>query len=257
VTGSRYGGVQGYWRQEGVAAASTKPKFGLLQLTLRQLITLAAITNDMLEDSPFAIEQYLERAFTDELNFLAADAIINGTGTGQPLGLLNAPCVVSVAKETGQAAVTINAQNVVKMWARLFAGCQNNSVWLVNQDTYPQLFLMTLGIGTAGVTVFMPPGSLSVSPYATLMGRPVIPIEQCATLGTVGDIILVDLSHYVVATKGGGPRPAISIHLYFDTNESAYRVTFRIDGQPWWAAALTPYKGTNTQSMAVTLATRS
>ena len=43
----------------------------------------------------------------------------------------------------------------------------------------------------------------------------------------------------------------------FDSDQMAYRVTYRLDAQPWWVAALTPYKGSNTQSPVVTLATRS
>ena len=43
----------------------------------------------------------------------------------------------------------------------------------------------------------------------------------------------------------------------FDYDEQTFRFIFRVDGQPWWAAQLTPYKGTNTQSCFVALATRS
>src|SRR5207248_463352 len=149
-TGSRYGGVQAYWRQEGVAATLAKPTFGRLTLNLHKLITLAAITDELLADSPMALSQYLNRVFTDEISFMTADAVINGTGAGQPLGIMNSACRVSVSKETGQAAATIVAQNIVKMWARLFRGNQSKAAWFVNQDTYPQLYLMTLGIGTAG-----------------------------------------------------------------------------------------------------------
>jgi HK97 family phage major capsid protein len=126
---------------------------------------------------------------------------------------------------------------------------------LVNQDISSQLHLMTLGIGAAGIAVYMPPGGLSDKPYATLMGAPVIETEFNATLGTQGDILLVDLSHYVTASKGNMDAQT-SMHLYFDTAEQAFRMTFRIDGQSWWAAPLTPYKGTATQSMVVALDTR-
>jgi HK97 family phage major capsid protein len=46
------------------------------------------------------------------------DAIINGTGAGMPLGVLNAGCLVSVTKESGQKADTIVAENAVKMYHR-------------------------------------------------------------------------------------------------------------------------------------------
>jgi HK97 family phage major capsid protein len=128
-------------------------------------------------------------------------------------------------------------------------------VWLINQDVGPQLHLMTLGIGTAGQVVYMPPGGLSSAPYATLMGAPVIETEWNATLGTVGDILLVDMSQWVSISKGG-MESATSMHVYFTTDEQAFRTTFRVDAQPWWASVLTPFKGSNTQAPAISLATR-
>lgn len=256
ATGSRWGGVQAYWRGEGSAPTATKPSFAMLKLTLHKLIAMGVATEELLEDSATALDQYLTTCFTREINFTVSDSLINGTGAGMPLGILNADCTVSVAKETGQSAATINATNLIKMHARLWSGCRQNAVWLINQDIEPQLHTLQIGTGVANQLVYMPPGGLSQLPYATLLGKPVIPVEYCATLGTVGDIILVDLSQWVTAVKSGGPKSAVSMHLYFNTDEQAFRVTYRLDSQPWWPAAVTPYKGSNTQSCAVTLATR-
>jgi HK97 family phage major capsid protein len=163
---------------------------------------------------------------------------------------------VQVAKETGQAAATVLTENIVKMWSRMFGPCRDKAVWLINQDVEPQLFTMTVGVGAGGQVTYLPPGGLSAKPFATLMGRPVLPVEWCATLGTAGDIILADLSQYVTISKGGIDYNQ-SMHLRFDYDEQAFRFVFRVDGQPWWSSALTPFKGSNTQSCFVTLATRS
>ena len=114
---------------------------------------------------------------------------------------------------------------------------------------------MTLGVGTGGVVTYMPPGGLSASPYATLMGKPVLTTEFQPTLGTVGDIMLVDMSQYYTLSKGA-PDAQTSMHLRFDFDEMAFRVIFRIDGRPIWNSALTPFKGTQTQSPFIALATR-
>ncbi len=258
VNGSRYGGVSSYWLNEGVAPTLSKPTFGRLQLDLHKLICLGAMTDELLADSEgFALDQYLIKCFSGEAGFRVGDSLVNGSGSGQPLGALAAPCTVSVSKETGQSAATINATNVLKMWSRMWARCRQNAVWLINQDIEPQLLSMQIGTGVANQVVYMPPGGLSAAPYATLMGRPVMPVEYCPTLGTVGDIILIDLSQWVLAKKSAGVQTAVSAHLYFNTDEMAYRLIYRVDAQPWWATALTPYKGSNTQSCAVTLATRS
>jgi HK97 family phage major capsid protein len=257
ATGSRWGGVRAYWLGEGSQGTRSAPTFGKLTMNLHKLMCLGVATEELLNDSGTALEQYLFRVFSDEITFLVGDSLINGTGAGMPQGILNAACLVSVAKEAGQAATTLTTQNIVKMWARMWNASRANAVWLINQDVEPQLSTMTLGIGTAGVVTYMPPGGLSQAPYATLMGRPVVPTEFNATLGTQGDIILADLSQMCSLTKGGGMMNATSIHFYFDTDQQAFRVTFRLDAQPWWAAPLTPYKGTATQSCFVALDTRS
>jgi HK97 family phage major capsid protein len=162
---------------------------------------------------------------------------------------------VSVAKETGQAAATVVAQNVIKMWARMWARSRANAAWFVNQDVEPQLMQMSVAVGTGGQLIYMPPGGLSGQPYGTLFGRPVIPTEFNPTLGTVGDIVLADWSQYKLANKGA-VKAASSMHVQFLTDQMCWRFTARYDGQVTWKAALTPYKGTNTQSPFITLATR-
>ena len=102
----------------------------------------------------------------------------------------------------------------------------------------------------------MPPGGLSSQPYGTLFGRPVIPIEQCQTLGDKGDIILADMSQYILADKGG-VQSASSIHVRFVNDESVFRFVYRVAGQPIWHSALTPFTGAaNTLSPFVTLNAR-
>jgi HK97 family phage major capsid protein len=257
ATGSRWGGARAYWVEEGSTITPSSPTFGRATLKLNKLACLVRMTEELIQDSSNSMPNYATRVFAMEIGFAAGNAIFRGTGAGQPLGILNSPCVVQVTKETGQAAATIVPQNIAKMWARRFAlGPTGNYVWLINQDVGPQLFLLSLAIGTAGMVVYMPPGGLSSAPFATLMGAPIIQIEYASTLGTVGDIVLADLSQVISLTKPGGLVSSQSIHIYFVTDEEAYKTTFRLDAQPWQSAALTPFQGTNTQAPFITLQTR-
>ncbi len=252
--GSRFGGVQAYWADEASSVTATKPKWRRIQLTLNKLMATFYATEEVLMDASVLAAE-ATAAYNEEMSFKLDDAIIRGTGSGQPLGVLNSPVLVSVAKETAQAAATVQYENIVKMYARMPARSKRSAVWFVNDDTMPQLQLMTLAIGTAGVPVYLPPGAASEAPYGTIMGRPVIPIEQCATVGTVGDIIFADLSQYKLATKGG-IQQASSIHVAFLTAENVFRFMYRVDGQPARSTPMTPFKGSSTLSPFVVLATR-
>ena len=240
--GSRFGGIRAYWMNEGGSKTESNPSFKQVSLELKKLIGYCTATDELLQDAS-ALEAWIGRAFAAEFDFKLADAIINGDGAGKPLGILNAPCLVTVTAETGQGSSTIVAENIIKMWASRFGPNASNYVWLINQNIEPQLYTMGLAVGAGGISVYMPAGGLSGAPYGTLFGRPVIPCEQCASLGTVGDIILADLSQYVMIDKGS-MASASSIHVNFQTDQTAFRFVYRCDGQPMWDSYLTPYKGT-------------
>jgi len=257
ATGSRWGGVQVYWGAEADVATAKKPKFRKETLELKELIGLAYATNRLLSDAG-ALASIFTQAFSEEMAWMKDDARIRGTGAGQPKGILSttgASATISVAKETGQAAATVVYENINKMWSRMWARSRRNAVWLINQDVEQSLEVMTLAVGTGGVPVYMPPGGASDAPWGRLKGRPVIPVEHCSTLGTVGDIILWDPTQYIEISKGGMQADQ-SIHVRFTSNEQTFRFITRVDGMPMWNSALTPANGTNTQSPQITLATR-
>lgn len=254
VDGSRWGGVRGYWADEAATVTATKPTFRELELSPKKLFGLGYATEEMLQDSA-VLDRVLRTAFLEELTFKAEDAIINGTGSGQPLGIMNAACLVSVTADSGQTAATITTSNILNMWKRMPARSRQRAVWYINQDTESQLYALTLGTDSAAVLLYTPPGARG-NEYGLLMGRPVIPVEYCATLGTSGDIILADMGSYLTVDKGG-TRAESSMHVRFLYDEMTYRFITRIDGQPAYSSAITPYKGSNTQSPFVALATRS
>lgn len=254
ANGSRAGGIQVFHGFEASEKTKSKPKFRQIDMSLNKLIGLCYATDELLDDAA-ALEQTINDGFTEEFDFVITDDILNGTGAGMALGINNSGCVVSVGKEVGQAANTIVYENIVNMWSRMLARSRPSSIWVINQDCEPQLNRMTVAVGTGGVPVYMPAGGVSASPYATLMGVPVVPLEQCATVGDTGDIMLCDFSQYKAIDKGGMQRD-VSIHVRFIYDESVFRFVYRFDGQPVLASAITPFKGTNTLSHFVKLDAR-
>ena len=258
ANGSRWGGVQAYWLDEAALKTASRPEFRQIDLNLKKLAGIAYVTDELLEDA-VSLDSILSDAFTSEIKFKTEDAIINGTGTGQPLGILNSGALVSVAIEASQTIANSAgslAINAAKMAARMPAGNYGNSVWLVNQEILPYLATMTLG-GSGGATpVYLPQGNVTTTGFSSLLGRPVIPVEYMAALGTPGDMLLVDLSEYILIDKGG-IKQDVSIHVRFIYDETTFRFVYRVDGQPIWNSTMTPYKGSATQSPYVALAVRS
>lgn len=253
--GSRQGGVTAYWEGEAQTVSATKPQFAQIHLNLNKVFLLVTATDELLEDSGTALQTYIETVANEELQFKLGYGIISGNGTGMPLGILNSEAKVAVPKEASQAAATVTMNNIVAMWSRMFAPCRKSAIWLINQDVEPQLLTMSQAVGVGGMPAYLPPGGLSAAPYATILGRPVVPVEFCSTVGTEGDIVLWDPTTYLMGTKGG-MQSAVSMHVYFNTAEQQFRFILRADGKSWWQKPLTPYKGSKTLSPIVTLATR-
>lgn len=255
-------GVQAYWDAEADQITQSKPVFKNRSIKLDRLTALVPVTEEALEDAP-ALGSWINMEAGEKMAFKVNDAIINGTGVGVPLGILNAPCTVSVAKEGSQANDTVMAENVIKMWSRMPAENRGRAVWLIHSDVEVQLMQMSVKVknvaGTenvGGVPVWMPPtGLVGGSAFSTLLGRPVIPVESCAALGDLGDIIFADLSQYIAVTKGG-VKSDQSMHFWFDQNIRAFRFVYRLGGQPWLSAAISRKNGSSTLSHFVTLAAR-
>lgn len=256
ATGSRFGGVRAYWAAEGATVTKSKPSFKEVNLKLSKLLALVYTTDEMLADSTY-LESHVRRVVPLEMAFQAEDAIVNGSGAGQALGILNSPALVTQTKESAQTATTLNINNLAKMWARLIASSQSNAVLLINQDVISNLFaIVSANVSTnPNGAVFVQPPS-QASKYFTYLGRPIIPVEYCATLGTIGDAILCDLGQYQLIDKGD-IQEAVSMHVQFLTDEQVYRFTYRVAGAPMWSSALTPFKGSNTLSPYVVVETRS
>lgn len=252
-TGSRWGGVQVYRKAEADTVTATKPRFGDLKIETSEIMGIAYATERLIRNAS-TIERVFGDAFASEFAFKVTDEIIRGTGGAQCLGLLAASApTVSQAKETGQAAATINVANLSNMWAHLPARSKPRAVWLINNDVEPQLDILSIPAGTGALeprfVTYDAQGALRIK------GRPVMQLEQCATLGTVGDIILADFSQYILSPQGSIEQQE-SMHVRFLYNEMTFRWNYYINGRPAWLSSITPYKGSTALSPFVTLATR-
>ncbi len=251
VDGSRGGGIRVYTNKELGEYTASKTKFAEIRIEPQKLTGLFAASDEMMRNVTF-LGQEVRQLFGDEFAFKCQNLAIRGSGAGEAQGVLTSNCKISVAKETGQGARTIKTQNLSKMWAR-FTGRRANAAWFINRDVNPELDVLSITAGTAALEPRFV--TYDVQGVMRIKGAPVIEIEQCETLGTEGDIMLVDWSQYVCADMGD-IQEAMSIHVDFIYGQQLFRFTYYFDGQPRWKSAITPFKGSNTVSPVVVLAVR-
>lgn len=246
-------GVQAYWQSEAQAGTASKIALGTETLVLQKLMVMVPVTNELLSDA-VAMGSYLGSKAPSRITWKTNEAILFGDGVGKPLGALSASnaSLITVSKESGQAASTLDAKNFSKMVSRLLVDEFRNAVWIMQPDVLPILESVTL----SNYPIYLPSNNISGSSFGMLKGRPVMLSEHAAALNSAGDINLLSLKGYRTITKAGGIETATSMHLYFDADATAFRFTYRINGKPILSAPVTPPKSSNTRSHFVTLQAR-
>jgi HK97 family phage major capsid protein len=242
------GGIQAYWDKECALKKNSKLALDQVTVALNKLYVLVPVSDELLEDAP-ALAALLRRKAPEKMDYKISDAILNGTGNGEPQGIYTSPAAVIVPRPGTQPAKTVTVQNIVQMWTAFYSASRS-AVWIMSQDAQAallSLYFPIVGAGgnpVSGFPAYLPPGGLSAAPYGTLMGRPIVVTDAAAPLGETGDVALVDLKAYLTATKVGGLRQDISIHLWFDYDITCFRFVIRVGGTPWFKAPITTKSGT-------------
>lgn len=264
VAGSRLGGIQMEWEDEGANVkpaglqsgnSTMKPTFLLSELTAKKLVGYIHVSGELDNDSS-AFNTWATLAFSQELAYTLEDRIVNGTGAGQPLGIMNSPALITVAKAAGQATGTFVMTNVEAMLAAFWSASyhSDSAIWLYNQSVLPQLSALSTVVGTAGSESKVWQWRTAGDKFDRLAGIPAMQSEYCQALSTTGDVILCDLNRYLLATRE--IRNEVSIHVRFLSFENTFRFVLRVDGQPIDRSPVTPANGSTATSPFVALATR-
>lgn len=238
-----YGGVIPKWTEEAAYKDETQPAFRQMELIAHKLVVYTEASDELLADSAIGLEALLSRLFGEAIANEEEWTFVNGTGAGQPRGVVNAPATFA---QTRAAAGAISIVDIFNMLSH-FIG--ERPVWIAHQSTMPQI----LGLnGPAGNPSYVWISNAAQAAPTTLMGYPLFFTENAPTFGARGDIILADWSKYVI-----GDRQATTIdaskHYRFRYDLTAWRAVHRVDGRPWLSAPLTLRDGATQVSPFVVL----
>ena len=257
LTAGVFGGVQMFWAAEGGTVPATHPKLREIKLDLEKMMGFAYCTDEMLEDAAF-MSGFFSTAFSLAADELLTGSVIAGDGVGKPLGWLNSPALITVAKETSQAAGTFVGNNAVKMLARAMPKGRQRLVWLMHPDLEDQLpgLSITSTDGSTSKFLWDPEGGIRNFDTQRVLGKPVLFDQNCAPVGSVGDVTLVDPFQYILLSKGT-IKQDWSMHVEFLTDQMCFRVVFRCNGTPKVNKPMTIKNSAKTRSPFVALAARS
>ncbi len=254
--GNRGGGIRAYYVGEGNTVTTSFPAMTQVQAVLKTLAVIIPVTNQLLEDNSYNLDQFLGEKVGEEFVFQFDYGVISGSGSGEPTGILQQDSLVVVDAEGGQAAASIVYPNIRKMWAALWPASRANCVWLVNPQVFQALLGMTFPTSSGTVSAF---GGLTFSAHdefpMRIFGRPVIECLMSPDFGAEGDIILADLKALWTA-EHPTLQVAVSDQVFFTSLQTLFRWVYRYDIKSPWTDVITDFNGHYDYSPFVTLAAR-
>ncbi len=241
------GGILFSWQPEAATYSQTEPRFRQSTWTAWDLVGVTVSSNQLLQDNGIGLDALLTQLFGWGISFYKQYAFLNGLGAGSsmPLGIINSSASILQTRTTpgrftlaDAAAMISHAQ--IRSW--------DTACWIMHQSVIPQLIQMVdnassnrlvwvtqMGDGKVG------PAAMKL-PMAFLNGLPIYFTECVPTLGTRGDVMLVDWSRYVVGNRMD-MQIDVSPHVLFQSNQLMWRVITRCDGKPWLQSAITDAQG--------------
>lgn len=255
-TSPYFGGILATWQPEAATISETEPQFKQTELTAWDLVLYTVSSNQLLADNAVGLDALLTQLFGAALTWYKEYAFLRGTGAGSsmPLGIINAAATYVQARAITSHFILVDAAN---MMARLHVRSWDSACWIMHQSVLADLIQMNDNTGAqrsgtqnvGNMLSWVNPlgqgdgGPLSRKlPIAFLNGLPVFFTEKLPTLGTKGDVMLVDLSHYLIGNRLE-MQIDVSDQYLFRNNQLAWRVVARADGKPWLNNVVTDSNG--------------
>jgi len=245
-----FGGMRAYWAEEASAKTHTEATFRKVSLVAHKLIMYTYASDELLDDSAISLADFLAGpvGFAGCIAWNEDYTFINGTGVGQPLGVIPAPATITVARAAGGAIGWADLANMVENFLPSGRG-----VWFITQSAMADLIQLN-GPAANPSYIWVPNAAEGVPGY--LLGMPVVWTEKCPLIGTAGDVILADWRYYLI-----GDRQATTVESTqydrWEYDETSWRAVHRVDGQPWLSLPLTYQDGTTQVSPFVILGDKS
>ena len=203
-----------------------------------------AVCNAILEDSDVALATEIITALGKAIGYALDKAIVFGTGTKMPLGIVTRLAQSSKPADYPAAArawVDYHSTHLIKTnttGTNLFKAIvgakklvsnkysKDALVWMMSENTHCDLIAESLGVNAAGAIVA---GMQNTMP---VIGGEIVELPFI----TDGDIVFGYLDTYLLAERAG-TQIASSEHVKFLEDQTVFKGTARYDGEPVIAEA--------------------
>lgn len=213
------------WLDEEEAFTESDDSFTQVTLSPHKVGTLMKVSEELLQDSVFDLENYIAKEYGRRIGAAQEDAFINGNGSGKPTGMLNGTGGAGTAVTTA-AADKITSDEVLDLIYGLKSVYRKNGVLLMNDSTVKVLRQMKDG---QGQYIWQP--GLRIGEVDRLLNHPVITSPYMPEIGSGNKVIVFgDLSYYWVCEHKGRTFQRLN-ELYAANGQIGFRGMERVDGK--------------------------
>lgn len=213
------------WIDEEGAIPESDDSFGQVSIGAYKLGTMIKVSEELLNDSVFNLENYIAREFARRIGNKEEDAFFTGDGSGKPTGILAATGGAQIGV-TAASATTITVDEILDLFYSLKSPYRNKSVFVMNDATIKAIRKLKDG---QGQYIWQP--SLQAGTPDTILNRPVYTSSYVPTIAaSAKSIIFGDFGYYWVADRQGRVFKRLN-ELYAATGQVGFVATQRVDGK--------------------------
>lgn len=212
------------WVAEGGALTFGDAKFAQKTLDAHKLHVGVKVTNELLNDNAFNLENYIIDQFGKAIGNAEEDAFINGTGNGQPTGILTTADTDSEMLLT-TAGANISADDILNLVYKLKRPYRKNAAFLVNDATLAAIRKLK-----DANQAYMWQASLQMGEPDKLLGYPIYTSIFMPTI-SAGEKILAfgDFSYYNIGDRGTRTFNELR-EIYMPNDQTGFLMMERVDG---------------------------
>jgi len=213
------------WGNEESAYATSDETFAEVTLDAYKAKALIKVSEELLNDSAFPVESFLAVEFGRRLGKLEEEAFINGTGSGQPTGIVGG----STLGTTAAATNAITADELTDLYHSLARPYRSRATFVMNDSTIKMIRKLKTGVSSDNTYLWQ--AGLKDGEPDRLFGRPVVPSEfMPAPTTALKAIIFGDISYYYIADRQAMSMQRL-VELYAGNGQVGFRQFKRTDGK--------------------------
>ena len=213
------------WVDEEGLINESDDTFGQVSIGAYKLGTLIKVSEELLNDSVFDLEDYISTEFARRIGSREEDAFFNGDGVGKPTGIFNATGGAEIGV-TSASATAITADELIDLFYSLKAPYRKNAVWVLNDATVKAIRKLK---DNNGNYLWQP--AITANTPDTILGKPVFTSSYVPTIGAgAKSIAFGDFTYYWVADRQARSFKRLN-ELYAATGQVGFMATQRVDGK--------------------------